>query len=101
MSQMASLKVAAMRAEGDEATVIHDKLNELSVHRLDQVNKFNMVIDSMEAKGGDPDLVNTYRQYVPGALVSELAATDARTLFSAAISWIVSTDGGLSSVCPM
>lgn len=50
----------------------------------------------MEAKGGDPELIKTYRAYVPGALVSEIAATDAKTLVSAAISWIISTDGGLS-----
>ena len=98
MSQMASLKVAAMRAEGDEATPIHDKLNALSAGRIDLISKFNMIIDSMEAKGGDPELVNTYRQYVPGAFVSEIAATDVKTLFSAAISWIISSDGGLSLV---
>ena len=98
MRQMASLKVAAMRAEGDEATAIHEKLNELAVVRVDLVSKFNMIIDSMEAKGGDPDLINIYRQYVPGALTSEIAATDAKTLLSAAISWLVSMDGGMSLV---
>jgi small conductance mechanosensitive channel len=95
MTRVANLKVAALAAQGPDIDRIHEKINEISDERAEIVNKFDVIIDSMELKGADPELVATYRLYISGALASELQATDAKTMISQVGDWAISTDGGI------
>jgi len=98
MSDIARLKVEALTASGDRVSQIHDEINVLPARRIEVVNKFNLIIDSMELKGADPELIEKYRQYISGSIAAEFQATDAKTILSRAIDWTLSTDGGGSLI---
>jgi small conductance mechanosensitive channel len=98
MTRVAKLKVDALHAEGKDLDRVHDQINQHSANRSELIGKFDVIIDSLELKGGDPELVGTYRQYVSGALASELQATDLRTTLSELLEWTISADGGLRFV---
>jgi small conductance mechanosensitive channel len=95
MVRIANLKVAAINAEGDEVGRIHEAINHATDRRYDLIAKAQMIVDSMEMKGADPELVEAYRQYVSGALASEFQATDVKTIVSQMIEWAGSKDGGI------
>ena len=98
MSRIAVLKVAAMNAEGEVLDRIHNEINVVGDQRAALIYKFQMIIDSLELKGGDPELVAQYRQYVTGALAAEFDATDLKTILSQAIDWAISTEGGVGFI---
>ena len=94
MSAIARLKVEALTATGKRESPVHDEINTLSAQRIEVVAKFNLIIDAMELKGGAPEVIEGYRQYISGAIASEFQATDAKTILSRAVDWTLSTDGG-------
>ncbi len=95
MSHIASLKVAALEAEGAEAEALRDRIIELSDERNIVAEKFLALVTALEKKGGDPEVVKGYRDYVKAALAAEWAATDFSTLVSATWDWLTSMEGGL------
>ena len=101
MSRIASLKVAAMNAQGPELDQIHEQINEASAVRTELIEKFLMIVESMEAKGGDPEQVALYRNYITGAVASEFQATDMKTILSQVINWVISAEGGVGFLLSM
>ena len=95
MSRIASLKVSALSATGDSLGQIHEQINRESEARFELTDKFEVILDSMELKGGDQEVIDGYRNYLSGALASELQATDIRTMLSEVVDWTTSTDGGI------
>lgn len=95
MFRIANLKVAAMGAEGEEADRLHEAINKATATRTELINKAEMIVDSMELKGADPELINRYRGFITGALASELQATDLKTMLSQTADWMVSREGGV------
>jgi small conductance mechanosensitive channel len=98
MSRIASLKVAALDMKGAEAETLRQHIIELSEQRNQAVEKFLVLVDALENKGGDPELVANYRSYVRSALAAEWAATDVSTLLGATWEWLTDWDGGLGIV---
>lgn len=94
MSHIASLKVAALDAKDEEAGALREQIIEMSDRRNEMVKKFLVLVDALEKKGGDPEVVKGYRDYVKAALAAEWSATDIGTLASAAREWLTSWDGG-------
>lgn len=95
MTAIASLKVAALSAEGEKLDTIHNAINELTDERAETIAKLGLVIDSMELKGAPVETTEPYRNYVSGTLASELQATDLKTTLSQVGDWIASRDGGI------
>ena len=95
MSRIASLKVVAINADGEELERIHEQIIEVSNERNELVAQFLMIIESMETKGGDSEQIAMYRNYISGAIASELQATDLKTILSQALNWTTSRDGGV------
>lgn len=98
MARIAALKVEALNAGGAELDRIHNQILEAGDERVELYEKYQLILDSMEVKGGDPELIEQHRQYVSGALASEFEATDIRTILTQLIDWAISTDGGLGFV---
>jgi small conductance mechanosensitive channel len=96
MTRVANLKIAAMSAEGDELVRIHEDINQATEKRKILINQATMILDSMMRKGADPEAIKGYRQYVSGALASEIQATDVTTIVSQVATWATSRDGGVS-----
>ncbi|MEE4175745.1 MAG: mechanosensitive ion channel family protein [Xanthomonadales bacterium] len=95
MSQIASLKIAARQAEGERLKAVREEIIRLSDLRSASVEKFLVIVDAYEKKGGDPEKVQSYRTYVTAALAAEWSATDLSTLLSASWKWLTQRDGGL------
>ena len=95
MSRIASLKVAALSTDGEENSRILEQINEATAERNALVGKYNMIVDSMELKGAAEEDIKAYRQYISGALASELQATDIKTITSQTLDWAGSSDGGI------
>jgi small conductance mechanosensitive channel len=96
MTRIANLKVAVMTAEGEEAARLHEAINEATHERNKLIGKAGVIADSMELKGAAPEVLEPYRNYVSGALASEIQATDAVTLFSQVFDWVASREGGVN-----
>lgn len=96
MFRIANLKVAALTAEGDELDRIHGEINQATDTRNELVEKARMIVDSMELKGAAPEDLDVYRNYISGALASELQATDLKTILSQVFDWAASPEGGIS-----
>ena len=95
MSRIASLKVAAMSTDGEENSRILEQINQATAERNELVAKYNMIVDSMELKGAAEEDIKGYRQYISGALASELQATDIKTITSQTLDWAGSSEGGV------
>lgn len=96
MTRIANLKVAAMNAEGEEAARLHEAINEATHERNKLIGKATVIVESMKLKGAAPEVLDPYRNYISGALASEIQATDALTLFSQLFDWVASREGGVS-----
>ncbi|MEJ2399894.1 MAG: mechanosensitive ion channel family protein [Xanthomonadales bacterium] len=95
MARIANLKVAALSAEGEEAERLLTAINENASERNTLIGQARVILDSMELKGADPELLKGYRQYVSGALAAEIKATDFRTTVREIVDWAASRDGGI------
>jgi small conductance mechanosensitive channel len=95
MFVIANLKVEALTAEGEEAERLHTAINVATDARTELIDKARMIVDSMELKGADPEVIDGFRNYINGALASELQATDLKTMLSQLWDWGTSEDGGI------
>ena len=96
MARVAGLKVAALNAEGDELVRIDEAINQEVDIRGDLADKFLVIVDAMELKGAPQETVDGYRQFISGAIASELQGTDIQTTLSEIIEWVKSRDGGIT-----
>ncbi|WP_164931325.1 mechanosensitive ion channel family protein [Erythrobacter sp. HKB08] len=60
------------------------------------LEKYTLVIDSLERKGGDAELVQKLRSYRQGILYEETALASTRALFGSFIEWLGRPDGGIA-----
>ncbi|WP_113913566.1 mechanosensitive ion channel family protein [Roseovarius dicentrarchi] len=57
--------------------------------------KYGAVVTSLEAKGGDPELVESHRTYRTAISVEEAATLEPREIFVNIVAWLVSPEGGI------
>ena len=95
MAEIANLKVAALSAEGEKLDALHEQINHLTDDRSVTIEKLRLIIDSMASKGAPAETTDPYRQYISGAIASELQATDLKTTLSQVGDWVASRDGGI------
>ncbi len=90
--EIASEPVASADAEasdGDDQAA--DTLVDLQEERTHLVDRNNVVIDALEAKGGD---VEGYRKYISSSTGIDFKATDASTTWALLLGWLNSEQGG-------
>ena len=80
----------------DEAKVA--KIVGLVEQRARLLERYTLVVDSLERKGGNPDLVQKLRSYRQGILYEETALAPARALFGSFFEWLGRPDGGIAVV---
>ena len=62
------------------------------------LERFGMVLDSLERKGGDPDLVAELKAYRQAVLYEETALASTRALVGSFVTWLGRPDGGIAVV---
>ena len=64
--------------------------------RAKLLEKFTLVVDSLERKGGDPDQVARLRAYRNGILFEETSQASAKALIGSMVEWLGRPDGGIA-----
>ncbi|MBW7469824.1 mechanosensitive ion channel family protein [Marinobacter sp. F4218] len=64
--------------------------------RMATFERYTMVVDAFESKGGDPDLVKDFRNYRDSILFNETALASPRAIFLAILNWATRRDGGIA-----
>ncbi len=70
---------------------LFSKLTELNLHKTEISEKFEVVLSSLEIKGGDPDEYQKYNDAVSGVA---LEVTDAAGVWQMFTNWLVAEQGG-------
>jgi small conductance mechanosensitive channel len=82
-------------AATDEANQILARMVE---ERADLFERFRMVVDALERKGGDEALVTELRAYRDSVLLSETVLASPRAIAIAFFTWLTRSDGGVAIV---
>ena len=89
-------QLVQIRDEGAEATEEQKQARSALVdQRKDIFDRYSAVVSSLEAKGGDPALVEQLRTYQSAITVEEKANLTATEIMNDVLDWIVSPDGGI------
>ncbi|MBW0146196.1 mechanosensitive ion channel family protein [Marinobacter arenosus] len=64
--------------------------------RMEVFERYSLVVDAFESKGGDPALVTELRTYRDSILFNETVLANPRILFMAILNWATRSDGGIS-----
>ncbi len=92
--ETASEPAASADAEANDPDAVAqaaDTLVDLQEERTHLVDRNNVVIDSLEAKGGD---VESYRKYISSSTGIDFKASDASTTWALLLGWLNSEQGG-------
>lgn len=79
-------------AESEEKNQLVIAVTELQGERTAIIDRFNVILDELEKKGGDPE---SYRQYIQAVSSVELDIQDTEGLGLRLINWFQSEEGGL------
>ena len=74
------------------------ELGRLVEQRAAQFERFTMVVDAFERKGGDAERVATLRAYRDAVLFAETSLASGSAIVFAALTWLTRPDGGLAIV---
>jgi small conductance mechanosensitive channel len=89
----AEKKLDKFSSEKAEArTNLLDYLIELRAQQTALVDRFNVVVDALEEKGGE---VKEYRQYVAAVSGVKVDISDTEAVWATVSGWLMSTEGGL------
>lgn len=69
---------------------------QLVEQRARLLERYTLVVDSLERKGGDAALVQKLRSYREGILYEETALASTRALFGSFVEWLGRPDGGIA-----
>ena len=89
-------QIAVNASSGALADAARQNLVQLTALRNDLFAKFNVVVDALEKKGGDPALISEYRQWRSSIVVEETRTADTQTLAKQALAWLTSPKGGIA-----
>ncbi len=73
-------------------------VTQLAGERKSLFDKYTMIVNSWEKKGGDPDAIADFRAYRSSIIIEETRTADYKTLIAESLSWTTSADGGLRLV---
>lgn len=95
--EIARLQAARLAepAVGDEDPRI-ERIVQLVERRARLLERFGLVLESLERKGGDPDLVAELQAYRRAVMYEETALASTRALFGSFVTWLGRPDGGIA-----
>ncbi|MGK7888645.1 MAG: mechanosensitive ion channel family protein, partial [Leptolyngbyaceae cyanobacterium] len=90
--EIAETEIAIAHAEGEAKTELIDQVTELQGEQTGIIDRVNVVLDSLERKGGAPAV---YQQYIGAVTSLDLDVTDTQGLSSRLVDWLKSEEGGI------
>ncbi|WP_421724372.1 mechanosensitive ion channel family protein [Bauldia sp.] len=92
---IAQRQVRFLRNPDAATSAAYADLARLVEIRAGTFQRFSMVVDQLEAKGGDEALVKQLRDYRSAVLSDEASMANLRALLGAFLTWLTRADGGL------
>ena len=92
LAQVAEAAKNVANSENEIKTTLLDNLTQLRTERTAIIDRFQIVIDALEAKGGEIKAYEQYRDAVSGI---KLNVSDTSATIKALQGWISSTEGGI------
>ncbi len=91
-------KINLLRNPDAATEAAYQEIALLTEERASTVERYMMVVDALESKGGDPALVSDLRTYRDSIFFSETILATPRAIFFAFLNWATRLDGGLAIV---
>lgn len=95
MKEVVERKIALDDMDAEPAEEMRQKIAELSDKHTELNEKFQQVLSSWEAKGGDTEKIEEYRTFLFAVAIDALQTADTQTILSRIADWIFSWDRGL------
>ncbi|WP_281967316.1 mechanosensitive ion channel family protein [Roseovarius nanhaiticus] len=83
------------QADGDAADALQAARDDLVEARGEIFEKYGAVVTSLDAKGGDPAVIESLITYRTAISVEETATLEPREIVVNVLAWLVSPDGGI------
>lgn len=85
-------EIRAKRFEGERKTRILEKITRLGAEKTALIDRYVLVADALEKKGGDVEEYRKYKDAVAGIVIK---VTDTQSAWTTAFGWIKSPEGGI------
>lgn len=89
-------KIALLRNPDAATDAAFQEIAEMTEARAETFERYSMVVDALESKGGDPTLVSDLRTYRDAIFFSETILATLRAILFAFLEWLTRLDGGLA-----
>ncbi|MDW3221305.1 MAG: mechanosensitive ion channel family protein [Paracoccaceae bacterium] len=94
--KIAEQQVALLRNPEAASDAAYQEIARMVEARASVFERYTMVVDAFESKGGDPALVSDLRTYRDSVFLNETLLASPRAIFFAFLNWATRLDGGLS-----
>ena len=94
--EIAQSQVALIRDPSSVTDEAHRAIGRLTEERAALLERYSMVVDGLESKGGDEALVGELRAYRDSVLFNETILASPRAIAGAVLNWLARPDGGLA-----
>lgn len=91
-------KINLLRNPDSATEAAYKEIAVLTEERAATVERYMMVVNALESKGGDPALVSDLRTYRDSVFFSETILATPKAIFFAFLNWATRIDGGLGIV---
>ncbi|WP_050931664.1 mechanosensitive ion channel family protein [Aestuariivita boseongensis] len=89
-------KINLLRKPEAATDAAYQEIAQMTEARAGTLERYVMVLNALESKGGDPDLVSDLRTYRESVLFNETILATPRAVFFAFLNWLTRVDGGLA-----
>jgi small conductance mechanosensitive channel len=96
LEDLTEAKIQLQTATGRQADEVRGRVDRLARERREVFERLDGVLVAWAAKGGDPEAIAEYRQYMEAVMVEGVKSADLSTLMGAAGKWLVSAEGGVA-----
>ena len=94
--EIAERQVAMLNDPSAATDGAYQEIAELVEDRAGLFERFTMVVNALESKGGDPAVVSDFRAYRDSVLFNETILASPKAIAFAFFNWLTRADGGLS-----
>ena len=95
-SEIADLQVAVVRQPDTTTDENYQAIADLVAQRADLFERFTMVVNALESKGGQAEQIAELRAYRDSVLFSETVLANPKAIFLALLNWLTKADGGIA-----
>lgn len=94
--EVSDKQVALIRNPDLATDAAYTELAMIVEERAGLLERFTMIVDSLQSKGGDQELISELRSYRDSVLFNETMLASPKAIAGAFLTWLTRSDGGLA-----